>query len=225
RVLEIGRVFLRDVNGQPVAGYSQPERLAGAAYGEREPEQWGVEAVGVDFFDVKADIEAMFAPRAVVCEPLAHPLLHPGRAARVRVAGEDVGVIGELHPNWVRFFDLGRPAIVFELDLASLRARDLPHFHEVSMFQAVRRDLALIVGDEVPAEHVRKALQNAAPHYVKEVELFDLYRGPGLSENEKSLAFRIVMQDNQRTLEDSDADQAVAALVDAVRGQFGARLR
>lgn len=225
RVFEIGRVFLRDVNGQPVAGFSQPERLAGAAYGEREPEQWGVEAVGVDFFDVKADLEVMYAPRTVACEPLAHPFLHPGRAARVRVAGEDVGVIGELHPYWVQFFDLGRATIVFELDLASLRARDLPHYREVSMFQAVRRDLALIVGDEVPAEHVRKALQNAAPHYVKEVELFDLYRGPGLSENEKSLAFRIVMQDNQRTLEDGDADQAIAALVDAVRGQFGARLR
>ena len=228
RVFEIGRVFARQAGGQPVAGFCQPLRIAALAAGSSQPEQWGVAASKVDFFDAKGDLEALFAPRTLAFETLTHPALHPGRAARVLLDGRDIGFVGELHPQWVQKYELagqGSSApVVFEIDLDAWLAVAMPGYCEVSRFPAVTRDLALMVAREQPVAPLLTGLRDAAADFVNEVRLFDVYQGNGLPQGQKSLAFRIVMQHTERTLADDEVDSAVAALVEAGR-RFGAVLR
>ena len=225
RVFEIGRVFKRDSAGQPVDGFHQPLQVGGLWAGTVLPEQWGAPARNVDFFDVKGDLEAFLAPQAIVFDKAAHPALHPGRSASITVAGREVGVIGELHPQWVQKYELGAVPVVFEVELATWLASVMPAYREVSRFPAVTRDLALTVAREQPLAPLLAALRKAAPAIVQDVKLFDLYQGKGLSDKEKSLAFRIVMQHTERTLGDAEVDSAVAGLVEVAGKEFGGALR
>lgn len=225
RVFESGRCFLRDTQAQPVPGYHQPMRIAALAWGSCAEEQWGVAARAVDFFDVKGDLQTLLDPYEVTFANVDHPALHPGRRASVVINGVAAGVIGELHPKWVQKYDLGQAPILFELDLAVLTSVSIPRYQEVSRQPAVRRDIALVMPQNTQANTVANVLQGAAPAIVKEVALFDVYQGKGLAEGEKSLAFRIVMQDTDRTLEDAEADAAVAAMLAAASEKCGARLR
>lgn len=225
RVFEVARVFQRKADGEPVAGFHQSMRVAGLAAGTAQPEQWGERGRAVDFFDVKADVEALFAPRQLSFETLSHPALHPGRAANVLLDGHSVGVVGELHPVWVQRYDLGSAPVVFELELdAALQAR-MPAYREISRMPAVFRDLALVVGVDVTVARVIDALREVAPEVVKDIALFDVYHGKGIDPDKKSLAFRVLMQDTQRTLEDAEVDAAVAVLVQQAETALGARLR
>jgi phenylalanyl-tRNA synthetase beta chain len=225
RAFEVARVFERKADGEPVAGFHQPMRIAGLAAGSMLPEQWGERNRAVDFYDVKADVEALFAPRQPSFERLSHPALHPGRAASVRLDGHVVGVIGELHPVWVQRYDLGTAPVVFELELDALLRSRMPAYSEISRMPAVVRDLALVVGTEVSAGRVIDTLRQSAPAVVREIALFDVYHGKGIEPDKKSLAFRVSMQDTQRTLEDAEVDAAVAALVKQAEAVLGARLR
>ncbi len=225
RVFELGRCFKRDASAGPVTGFDQPLRLAGLAAGSALPEQWGAAAVRVDFYAVKADVEALFAPRRLEFIKAEHPALHPGRCASVSLDGRIVGVIGELHPRWVQKYELGTAPVVFELELASLLATPFPKYSEVSRFPAVTRDLALVVPHSQPLAPLLAALRVAAPAIVRDVALFDVYQGKGLAESEKSLAFRIVMQDTQRTLEDAEVEAVIADLLAVASRDFHASLR
>lgn len=225
RVFELGRCFLPDVAGEPVAGYDQPMRIAALAAGQTQPEQWGVASRRVDFFDLKSDVEALLAPRRAEFVPAAHPALHPGRSAEVRVQGERVGMIGELHPLWVERYDLGAAPIVFELDLAAALGSDIPVYADLSRFPTVSRDIALIADQSVPVGDLLSTMKRAAPAIVRSVELFDVYQGKGVEEGKRSLAFRVLMQDTQRTLEDQEVESAISAIVREADTSFGARLR
>jgi phenylalanyl-tRNA synthetase beta chain len=225
RVFELGRCFMRDAAAGPVEGFSQPLRLAGLAAGAALPEQWGSATRRVDFYDIKADVEALFAPRRVEFVKAAHPALHPGRCATVSLDSRPVGVLGELHPRWVQKYELGTAPVVFELDLATVLATPFPEYAEVSRFPAVTRDLALVVPQTQALAPLLAALRVAAPSIVRDVALFDVYQGKGLGESEKSLAFRIVMQDTQRTLEDAEVEAAVASLLAVATRDFNASLR
>ncbi len=130
RVFELGRCFHRDVAAGPVSGFCQPLRLAGLAAGPALPEQWGAPTTRVDFYDIKADVEALFAPRQPEFIKAEHPALHPGRCATVSLEGRSVGVIGELHPRWVQKYELGTAPVIFELELADLLAATLPRYVE-----------------------------------------------------------------------------------------------
>ena len=225
RLFEIGRCFLRSKNIDAVAGFTQPLRLGGLAAGSAQPEQWGTATRAIDFFDVKADIEALFQPRQVTCQPAQHPALHPGRSANIMIDGHVVGVFGELHPRWVQKYELAKAPVLFEIELAALQQHPFPKFAERSKFPFVIRDLALVVQQSQTLQPLLDCLQKAAPAIVKHLELFDVYQGKGLEENQKSLAFHIVMQDTQRTLEDAEVDVAMSALLVAVEREFGALLR
>ena len=225
RVFELGRCFQRQDGGVPVSGFDQPLRLACLAAGSADPEQWGEATRRVDFYDVKADVEALCAPRIPEFHKTEHPALHPGRCALVRLDGENIGVIGELHPRWVQQYELGAAPIVFELELEALLRSPFPVYTEVSRFPAVVRDLALVVPQTQHLGPLLAALQKAAPAIVRDLKLFDLYQGKGLNENEKSLAFRIVMQDTQRTLEDAEVEAVVAVLLAVATQDFKAMLR
>ena len=221
RVFEIARVFLKQAD----ASVQQPERLAGLAFGSRYPEQWGVSGERVDFHDVKADVEALLAPRAAVYRAGQHPALHPGRTADILIDGKRVGVIGELHPAWVHKYDLPAAPVLFELDFDTLATRSGIEARPVSKFQPVRRDLALVVDEAVSHDALRDALLAAAPEAVYAVSLFDIYRGKGIEDGKKSLAFKVLMQDTSRTLTDEDVESAIRRMVEAVSAGLNAKLR
>lgn len=223
RVFEIGRCFSQDAAQD--TGYRQPQRVAALAAGPALPEQWGTPSRAADFYDLKGDLEAIFAPRRLAFERTSHPALHPGRSARVLLDGREIGVLGELHPRWRQKYELADPAVVFEIDLAALLETPLPSYNEVSRFPAVVRDIALVVPQQCEVAALLAALQAAAPGFVREIQLFDVYQGKGVAADCKSLAFRVAMQDTRKTLADSDADAALASLLAAAQQQFGATLR
>jgi phenylalanyl-tRNA synthetase beta chain len=232
RIFEIGRVFLRDPAAPDgplsVRGVRQPLRIAAAAYGPALAQQWeGAERM-VDFFDVKADLDALAAPLEPRYEPASspHPALHPGRSARVLLGGRAAGWIGELHPKWLSKYELPpQPPVVFELDVDSLTQTPLPHPEIPSRLPIVVRDIAMEFDAETSVQGVLDAIHAQKPPIVRSVRLFSLYRGPGLSAGTKSLAFRVVMQDTARTLTDAEADAARDALVALLGRRFSARLR
>ncbi len=225
RVFEIGRCFRREAGSGPVAGFAQPLRLGALAAGPAQPEQWGAATRRVDFFDLKADVEDLFAPRHLEFVKAVHPALHPGRCAQIRLDGAAVGVIGELHPRWVQKYELGTAPVSFEIELPALLGTPFPAYAEVSRLPAVVRDLALVVPQAQALAPLLAALRDAAPAFVRDVALFDVYQGKGLADGEKSLAFRIVMQDTQRTLEDAEVDAVIADLLAMAARDFGASLR
>lgn len=234
RAFEVGAVFKRnaDIQDGPltVAGYEQPKRVAAIAYGPAADEQWGMPTRAVDFFDVKADLEALFAPRRVRLTKAEHPALHPGRCATIELDGQEIGVIGELHPRWLQKYDLPQAPVVFEVDAEALRRRVVPRYTEISKFPGATRDLALVVKQDVPAQLVMDAFDaeiaaNPAGKIVQAVVLFDEYRGKGLETDEKSLAFRFSLQDTQSTLQDDAVDAIMAALAESASKKLNARLR
>jgi phenylalanyl-tRNA synthetase beta chain len=234
RVFEVGAVFKRnpEVADGPlsVAGFEQPKRVAAIAYGPAQDEQWGLPTRAVDYFDVKGDLEALFAPRAVRFIKAEHPALHPGRSAVVEVGGRAVGFIGELHPRWLQKYDLPNAPVLFEVDADALRERGVPRHTEISKFPGATRDLALVVKQDVAVQDVldtfaAAAQANPAGKLVQAVVLFDEYRGKGLESDEKSLAFRFGLQDTQSTLQDDAVEALMAALVDAAKEKHSARLR
>jgi phenylalanyl-tRNA synthetase beta chain len=221
RVFECGRVF-REARADPAV---QPLRIGGLAFGDALPVQWGEAARPVDLFDVKGDLEMLVAPRRLTAEREAYPWLHPGRSARVRIDGEDAGWLGELHPRIARQLELPRPPVVFELDLAIVGQRLLPTLAPVSKQPAVRRDMAIVVDEAVPAQAILDALEAARPPHVDAIRLFDAYRGTGLPSGRKSLAILVLMQDTARTLTDTEIDATVADFVALLRRRFDATLR
>ncbi|GGY11538.1 phenylalanine--tRNA ligase subunit beta [Paludibacterium paludis] len=221
RIFELARVFLKSEDGT----VRQPERLAALAWGGRACEQWGIRSERVDFFDIKADVEALLYPRRAEYRKAEHPAFHPGRCAQVLLDGKVVGVIGELHPRWVQSYDLPSAPVAFELDYAALETVRLVKAKAVSKFQSVRRDLALVVDDAVDAGAMLGTFRSAAAPNVTDVALFDVYRGKGVEEGKKSLAFSVTLQHDERTLTDEDVEASVAVLLAAVSAQHAAILR
>ncbi len=238
RLFEVGRVFLRNAGtgdgGLTVAGYDQPMRVAGIACGPAFEEQWGVPTRPVDFFDIKGDVEALLHPRQARFEPVSHPALHPGRAATVLLDGKPIGVIGELHPQWLQAYELSNAPVLFELDLDAVRDIGLPGYTEISKFPAAVRDLALVVKQTVRVQDLTDAMRAALDkqgfgRYLQSLVLFDEFRPKAASAvigaDEKSLAFRLTLQDTGATLQDETVDSAVRCMVEAATAAFGARLR
>jgi phenylalanyl-tRNA synthetase beta chain len=232
RVFEAARCFLRSSGDEDpreparaLAGYHQPLRIGGLAYGPAAAEQWGVPARPVDFYDVKGDVEALLAPREARFAPLAHPGLHPGRAASVRLGGAAIGWLGELHPRWQRKYDLPQAPVLFELDVAGLAAVDMPRYREISKFPPVIRDRSMEFDEGIAVSSILEELAQNRPPLVQNIRLFDFYRGKGVQGGRKSLAFRVVMQDTARTLTDAEVDAAMAQLTELLAAKFGAKLR
>lgn len=234
RLFEVGAIYLRDDSvadgALTVAGYHQPKRVAAMAYGHVADEQWGLDSRYVDFFDLKADLEHLFAPLTLRFVKAEHPALHPGRSANVLLDGKVIGFIGELHPRWLQKYELPQAPVVFEVDAEALQQRQVPVYAEISKFPGATRDLAVVVPQAVPAQDLIDAFNDALatnPHgkIVQAIVLFDEYRGKGLEADEKSLAFRFSLQDTQNTLQDDVVEAVMTALGDAAKQKHGARLR
>ncbi|HEX7219946.1 MAG TPA: phenylalanine--tRNA ligase subunit beta [Burkholderiales bacterium] len=229
RVFEAGRVYLRDPAAKDgplsVGGLRQPLRIAAAAYGPAFAEQWDMPPRPVDFYDVKADLEALVAPLEARFEPAQHPAFHPGRCAEVRVGGQKIGWLGELHPKWLQKYALPQAPVIFELDAEPLQAVPLPRPQVPSDQPIVLRDISMLFGLEVPVKAIFDALEAEKPPIVRSVTLLSVFRGAGVPADRKSLAFRVVMQDTERTLTDAEADGARDKLVALLGRKFSATLR
>jgi phenylalanyl-tRNA synthetase beta chain len=207
----------------------ETDMLGGIAWGPRRPEQWGTPAAPVDFFDVKQDLEAVFS-RSGASEEFGFvtdtlPCLHPGRSARITRAGKTIGWIGELHPRWVQEFDFTYGPILFEVEyLAALAAR-MPRFEEISRFPRVRRDLAVVVDEKVSLRQLHDRVTFAASSLLRDIRVFDVFRGPGIESGRKSVALGLIFQDNSRTLADEDADRLLAAIRADLSATLGAGFR
>jgi phenylalanyl-tRNA synthetase beta chain len=143
----------------------------------------------------------------------------------VLLDGKDIGCLGEIHPEWVQKYDLPQAPVVFELDFSAVTAAKVPAYVEASKFPSVIRDLAVVVDQGLVLQNLLDSLKGQQNTLVKDIQLFDVYAGKGVAENKKSLALRIVMQDTQRTLLDSEVDAAVQQLVSCLEQAFGAQLR
>jgi phenylalanyl-tRNA synthetase beta chain len=220
RLFEIGSCFMREDGA-----YAQSEKLAGLCYGDVVAEQWDLPERKVDFYDAKADIEALFWPEIISFEATSHPALHPGKSAQIRLGEEIVGWLGELHPRWIQKADLPKSVVLFELDLDVLMGRTLPTAGEIPKYPSVRRDIAVIVADSINAQSLLKCMQALNSPIISEIALFDVYRGKGMVSGKKSLAFRVLLQDTKKTLTDTEADLVITKLVKILENEFEAKLR
>lgn len=230
RLCEMGKVF--SAAEQPGDAPVERQRIAAVACGDASHEQWGHAARGVDFHDLKGDLEslALLAGATLEFRPsqLAHG--HPGRSAdvyRVDDAGDRkrIGWIGQLHPRLLRALDLDVPVVAFELDLDPLLARALPRAVALSRYPSVRRDLAFVVPEAVSWAALESTVRSAAGPALKAVRLFDRYVGKGVEPGFKSLAMGLILQEDSRTLTDRDADGVVAAVLAALQREHAAAIR
>jgi phenylalanyl-tRNA synthetase beta chain len=224
RLFESGLRFV----GQ-LQGLKQETMLAGVVCGSRLPEGWAQGHDPVDFFDVKADVEAVLgfagASGAFTFVPGQHPALHPGQTARIECDGEEVGYLGALHPDLVKKLGLDRPVFVFELLLKEVAAGHLPKFQELSRFPEVRRDLALIADREVPADAVLGDIRENAGEWLTDLRLFDVYQGKGIDPHRKSLAVGLTWQHPSRTLNDDEVNATTQKILTSLEQRLNATLR
>ncbi len=230
QVFEIGSVYLAH-DDQPLP--DEPRRLALLMTGARDPEAWmeGEPGQNVDFFDLKGVVERLLEGLRVSGASYLraeHSSFHPGRSARLMIEDADLGVFGEAHPLVAQRFDLsGAPVLLAEFDLDAL-LRLVPEVVKIRPLPVkppVYQDIALIVPEETPAVQVADAIREAGGDLLKEVRLFDLYRGDSIPEGHKSLAYRLTYQTDERTLTDQEVAQVHSRIVRTLHHRIGARLR
>lgn len=225
RLFETGMVFRR-LQGQSTL--VQENRVAGLATGQALSPQWSGVSRPVDFYDLKQDVINLLAVlgwRGAEFVPGAVPGLHPGACAQIRLAGKVVGHVGELHPAIIRSLDLAGTPVAFELALPQLAGSPRPAFEPFSRFPAVRRDLAVVVDEETPAGAVLALVSRAAGPLLRDLQLFDVYRGQGIDSGKKSLALGLLFQAPSSTLVDSQVETAVADILQQLSLELGASLR
>lgn len=224
RLFETGLVFRGELDA-----LEQIAMLGGLICGPRDPEGWTARRDNVDFFDLKGDLESLLAMGANVddwrFEPAEHPALHPGQSARLRYRGEAVGWIGALHPGVCAELGLKTEAFVFEVRLDAVTEGGLPAFIPLSRYPEVRRDLALVMAEDIPVQALLDTLRQQAGEWLTDCRLFDVYQGPGVAEGRKSIALGLTWQHPSRTLNDDEINQLVDTIVAETRRRFDAELR
>ncbi len=224
RLFEIGKSFHGTLQAP-----EEVERIAAVACGTAMPEQWGARAQALDFFDIKSDLVALLQLTGdasdVAFQSIDHAALQPGQSAAVVRGDRVIGIIGKVHPQIAKRHELKRDAYVFELDALHALASSAPVAEPVSRFPVIRRDLAVIVKEEISGDELVQAVASAAPDLMRDVRIFDIYTGPGIEAGLKSVAISLILQETSRTLTDDDADAAQAAAVRKLRDTFGAELR
>ena len=232
RVFELGRVFFDDPEvksgDKSVKGINQPMHFAAASWGLAYPEQWGEKARQVDFFDLKNDLENLLGSQAADLRFVAeeHPALHPGRSAAIFYRDEKIGVIGELHPQWLGELDLTTAPVVFEIAIAPLMDHDLVSYKEISKQPVVKRDLALWVPSAINYQQVVDVLEEIRQQGIlREITLFDIWKDQNSIQNERSLALRFILQDATATLEDAQVEEVMSKVLNTLVEKLGVRLR
>lgn len=223
RLFETGRRFVQmddELAQEPV--------IAGLIYGEVDPEQWAESGRKVDFYDAKGDVEALLRAGGIEdarFEVGENPALHPGQSAMIMRAGEAIGWLGKVSPVVAKKLDIPSNVYLYELSLEALTEARLPAFKALSKFPSIRRDIAIIVNEDISLQSVQDCIKTAAPVILKELKLFDIYTGKGIDSGKKSLAIALNLQDDSKTLTDDDVDNAVTLILNALSGELNAKLR
>jgi phenylalanyl-tRNA synthetase beta chain len=224
RLFESGLRFRNEADG-----LHQEPVLGGLLFGDAVPEQWGEPGRAVDFYDLKGDLEALLRltgqPQAFRFVPGELAVLHPGQTARIERDGRLVGVAGLLHPAIAARLDIAGDVFLFELALGPLLDGALPVFRPLSKFPVIRRDLALVLDEAIPYERVRDCIAEAAGTLLRELVLFDVYRGEKIAPGCKSLALGLILQASSQTLTDQEVDSVLEGVLARLAGDLGARLR
>ncbi|MEE3649398.1 MULTISPECIES: phenylalanine--tRNA ligase subunit beta [unclassified Brenneria] len=227
RLFESGLRFVPDSGAD--LGIRQDVMLAGVITGSRYEEHWDLARQAVDFYDLKGDLEAILALTgklsAVEFRAEGNPALHPGQSAAIYLCGERIGFIGVIHPELERKLDLNGRTVVFELLWNKVADRVLPDASNISRFPANRRDIAVVVAENVPAGDIIAECKKVGANQLVGVNLFDVYRGKGVAEGYKSLAISLILQDTSRTLAEEEIAATVAQCVAALKQRFQASLR
>ena len=206
--------------------FIETEVISGLSYGSFLPEQWADKIREIDFYDMKAHVEALTSKSLTFKRSDKTPLaLHPGQSAEVFLEGQSIGWVGKLHPKWQQHFSLPKAPFIFELKIEKLLEDKAFKYEDISKFLPVRRDIAIVVDESVEVDSILDAVFKAKIPFLNRMALFDLYQGKGIAENKKSVAFLILMQDTSKTLVDSEADSSVSKIVELLEKQFGATLR
>ena len=225
RIFEIGRCFIPDNSGSENYHTNQPLRVGGLTYGNRYEEQWGERARLIDYFDVKADLEVVFHHAKIEFKKTEKVILHPGRSAGLFLGAKMIGFLGELHPMLCKKYELPSAPIIFELELEHLLVTSVAKHQDISKYPNVRRDIAVVVDEHIPVQHLIQSLYSTAPKYVRDIQLFDQYRGGNLGIGKKSLAFRVVMNDTEKTLTEEEIEKIDQSLKNTLISRHQAQLR
>jgi phenylalanyl-tRNA synthetase beta chain len=226
RLFETGHIFNRARNSRKS---SETNMLAGIACGSLLPRQWGAGDHSVDFFDVKGDIESILVLTGnsgqFSFKPAVHPALHPGQSAQIMCGKKTVGFVGKLNPSKQDKLDIDAQVFLFEINMEFLQQRCLPSFSEISRYPSVQRDLALVVDEGVAVESVLALARSCAGEYLRNLELFDVYKGENIEKNKKSLAFSLTFQSESSNLTSLEVDAITDKIIEAVEREIGAQLR
>jgi phenylalanyl-tRNA synthetase beta chain len=224
RLFESGLRFV----GQ-LGNLQQQPMIAGVVTGSRLPEGWANGRDTIDFFDVKADVEALLGCSGALSDFTfaagKHPALHPGQTAVIQRDGKDVGYLGAIHPELAKALDLDRPVFVFELVLGDVVEGRLPKFSELSKFPETRRDLALIAGRDVASQDVLEVIRDNAGEWLTDLRLFDVYQGKGIDPDRKSLAVGLTWQHPSRTLNDDEVNTTLQNILTSLEQRLNTTLR
>ncbi|MDH4259286.1 MAG: phenylalanine--tRNA ligase subunit beta [Gammaproteobacteria bacterium] len=224
RLFEIGTRFEMQ-GGQLV----ESQAIAGLITGTALPEQWGADKRSADFYDLKADVEALFGltgrAAAISYIRAPHECLHPGRSAAVLDGNTRLGWLGQMHPETARRLEIRDPPLLFELAIDPSFHSEVPVFSDISRFPAIRRDLAVVIDEATTLDELKKTVNLAAKGLLRELHVFDVYRGTGVEPGRKSVALGLILQETSRTLTDVEADTVMAAVVALVKGDLKAAIR
>jgi phenylalanyl-tRNA synthetase beta chain len=208
---------------------NQERMLAGLIYGSSSPEQWGSPARATDFFDVKGDLQNVIkltgCENEFVFKAGVHSALHPGQTAQILRNGQIVGIVGTLHPAILQGLKVDGPVFVFELFLDQLESGRVKQFTGLSKFPEIRRDIALLIDQTVPAEVIQGTIKELGGELLKELKLFDVYQGKGIEPGLKSIALALTLQHASRTLVDEEVADLMERVIVTLKGRFNAELR
>lgn len=223
RLFEMGLCFTSTLDS-----LAQKACLGGAVTQAVYPEQWGSKFRPIDFYDVKSDVEALFALTGqanVQFEPATQDILHPGQTARIICSSQEVGTLGALHPEILQALELQGPVFLFELYLDPLLHKKQPHFQELSKYPSIRRDIAVLIDKSILAEELKSAIVNCIGNLVREILIFDLYEGKGVEPGRKSMALGLILQHPSRTLVESEVNDLIQKVVVELNEKYQATLR
>ncbi|MGC7560882.1 phenylalanine--tRNA ligase subunit beta [Pasteurella sp. PK-2025] len=227
RLFETGLRFVPDAQAE--FGVRQEFVIGAVITGSKKAEHWTGKSENVDFFDLKGDLESILSltgtGNLVKFVAKSYPALHPGQSAAIVLNGEEIGFIGTIHPRVAQQLGLNGKAVVFEILWNAIANRHIVQAKEISRFPANRRDLAVVVADNIAASDIIDTCREVAGNKLTQVNLFDVYQGNGVAENHKSLAISLIIQDNEKTLEEDDINSVVSVVLSELKQRFNAYLR
>ena len=227
RLFETGLRFIPDDSVEN--GVRQDNMIAGVLSGQRSEEHWDIEKAASDFYDIKSDVQALLGltnnESDFVFSKAEIDALHPGQTAAIHKNGVLVGHLGALHPELERKLGLNGRTLVFELLLSEVCTQNIPQARDISRFPANRRDIAVVVDEQVSANKVLQLIEKVGGNYLVDLNLFDVYQGNGIESGFKSLAIAMTLQDNNKTLEEKDITDVVDRVVDTLKTELNASLR